>query len=268
MLGIPLLRGRGLDERDGTDATATMVLSRLAAEKLFPGEDPVGRRIKVGVSDEGHDEYSEIVGVVGDVLYNRPDQGPIAEAYYSYREWGDASATVMVRTAGDPLSLMPSVRGELKALDPSLALFRVTTMDDLAADAMGDRTVVLALLRLFAAVTILLAATGTWGVVSYAVADRRKELGLRMALGAGGGRVLAMILRQSLITAILGLAVGLGGAWAGTRLLEAFLFQTSARDPRAFAAAAALLFTVVLVASYLPARRATRVDPEEALRAE
>jgi len=104
--------------------------------------------------------------------------------------------------------------------------------------------------------------------VNDAVADRRKELGLRMALGADGGRVLGMILRQSLVTVILGLAVGLGGAWAGTRLLEAFLFETSARDPRAFAGAAALLFTVVLVASYLPARRATRVDPVEALRAE
>jgi predicted lysophospholipase L1 biosynthesis ABC-type transport system permease subunit len=245
-----------------------MVISRLAAETLFPGEDPLGKRIKIGISDDDHEEYSEIVGVVGDVLYSRPDQDPIAEAYFSYREWGDASATVLIRTAGDPLDLVPAVRDVLKGLDPTLAIFRITTMDDLMAESMGDRRIVLALLALFAVVTILLAATGTWGIVSYAVADRRRELGLRMALGADGGRVLGMVLRQSVMAAVLGIALGLGGALAGTRLLEAFLFQTSARDPRAFAGAAALLFTVVLVASYIPARRATRVDPVEALRAE
>jgi ABC-type antimicrobial peptide transport system permease subunit len=224
--------------------------------------------MKIGVSDDHHEAYTEIVGVAGDVLYNRPDAEPIPEGYYSYREWGDVAATMILRTRGDPLSLMPGVRDALKALDPSLALFRVTTMDDLVADSVGDRRIVLALLALFALVTVLLAATGTWGIVSYAVADRRKELGLRMALGADGARVLGMILRQSVVTAALGLVVGLGGAWVGTRLLEAFLFQTSARDPLAFGGAAVLLFSVVLVASWLPARRATRVDPVEALRAE
>lgn len=268
ILGIPVLRGRSLDERDGTDRTPTVVISRYGAETLFPGEDPVGRLLKMGVGADDRDAYAEIVGVVGDVLYGRPDAEPIAEAYFSYREFGDASATVLVRSAGEPFDLLPGIRDEIKSLKPSLALYRITTLDALVADSMGDRRIVLGLLALFSAMTLLLAATGTWGVVAYAVADRRKELGLRMALGADGGRVVAMMLRQTVRTALLGLGLGIGGAWAGTRLLNAFLFETDARDPLAFAGAAALLFSVVMVASYLPARRATRVDPVEALRAE
>ena len=267
-LGIPVLQGRTLDERDGTDATPTVVLSQFAVRKLFPGENPLGRRIKMGVSDDDHDAYAEVVGVAGDVLYARPDEEPIAEAYFSYREFGDPSATMLVRTAGEPFDLLPAIREEVRTLNPSLALHRVTTLDTLVADSMGDRRIVLALLALFALVTVLLAATGTWGIVSYAVADRRKELGLRMALGADGARVRGMIVRQSVVTAAVGLLLGLAAAWMGTRLLEVFLFETSPRDPVSFAGAAALLFTVVLVASYLPARRATRVDPVEALRAE
>jgi putative ABC transport system permease protein len=268
MLGVPLLQGRTLDGRDGTDAHPTLVLSRTAAQRLYPGEDPVGRSLRIGISADGKDPYAEVVGVVGDVRYGPPDQDPIPEAYYALREFGDRSVTVLVRTSDDPLSLMPAVRTELGVLDPELAIFAITTGRDLVARSTGDRRVVLALLALFAMVTVLLAATGTWGTVAYAVADRRRELGVRMALGARGGRVVGMVLGQSAGAALLGLVVGLAGAWAGARLLEAFMYRTSTRDPVAYAGAAATLLAVVLMASWLPGRRATRVDPSEALRAE
>jgi len=268
MLGVPLLEGRTLDARDGWDAHPTLVISRTAAQRLFPDEDPVGQSLKIGISADGKEAYAEVVGVVGDVRYGPPDEDPIPEAYYALREFGDRSVHVLVRTSADPLSLVPAVRAELGELDPDLAIFSVTTGRDLVARSTGDRRVVLALLALFAMVTVLLAATGTWGIVAYAVADRRRELGLRMALGARGGRVVGMVLAQSAGAALAGLLVGLGGAWAGARLLSAFMYETSPRDPLAFAGAASTLLAVVLVASWLPGRRATWVDPSEALRAE
>jgi len=144
----------------------------------------------------------------------------------------------------------------------------IATLDELMNRSVGDRGLIFWLLLTFSSVTVLLAAIGTWGVVAYAVADRRRELGLRIALGAQSGRVLTRVLRQSFVTALAGLGLGLLGVWAGSRLLETFLWETSARDPRIFLGGGALLLAVVLLASYLPARRVLRIDPVEALRAE
>jgi putative ABC transport system permease protein len=260
-LGIPLLKGRELDERDGRDDVSAIVLSRLAAERLFPSQDPIGRRLTVVY--EG-----EVVGVVGDVLYGRPDQELLPEAYFSRRDYPEASITLIVRVDGEPLDALPAIRSEMASLDPTLAIFGVSTMDELMAHSLGGRSVVLALLALFAGVTLLVAATGTWGIVAYQVADRRRELGLRMALGAGRGSVLGLVLRQSARTAALGTAVGLATAWAGSRLLDALLYETRPTDPLAYLGSSALLLAVVMLASWLPARRATRVDPVEALRSE
>lgn len=268
VMGIPLSQGRTFNESDGADATPTIVLNRLAAKMLFPQEEAVGRRLRLGVSDDGKEAFSVVVGVVQDALYEPPDQDAIPEAYYAMREFPLTNGTLSVRTAREPLALVPAVRSALLELDPTTPMFGVTTMDARMADATGDRRVVLSLLGLFALVTVLLAATGTWGIVGYAVADRRRELGLRMALGAGHRRVLRMVLRQSFSAALAGVAAGLGAAWAGGRLLDTFLYRTSPRDPGAFLTGAALLLTVVLVASYLPARRATRLDLVETLKAE
>jgi len=267
-LGIPLLRGRELDERDGTDRVPAVVISRQAAESLFPGQDPLGRRIQLGVGADDKDDLAEIVGVVGDVLYRGPDEEILPQAYYSWRDYPERAVTMMVRTAGDPLASLPAIRAELGTMDRTLAIYGVSTMDQAMARSMGDRSVVLVLLALFAGVTLLLAATGTWGIVAYQIADRRRELGLRMALGAGRSSVLGMVLRQATRTAGLGLVVGLAGAWAGSQLLDTFLFQTRPTDPLAYGVAATLLLGVVLTASWLPARRATRVAPVEALRAD
>lgn len=267
-LGAPLLAGRTLDARDGVGRVPHLVLSETAARRIFPDEDPIGRRIKVGISADDKDDYAEVVGVVGDVRYSRPDEEVIPEAYYSEREFGDRTATVVVRTTGAPREAVAAVRAELAALDPGLPIFGVATGDELVARSAGDRRIILALLAVFALVTVLLAATGTWGIVAYAVAERRRELGLRMALGAEAGRILGVVLGRSVALAVVGVAVGLAGAWLTSRFLTAFLFETSALDPIAYVGGAALLLTVVLLASWLPARRATRVDPCEALRAE
>lgn len=268
VLGIRLLRGRFFDSSDGDDAAPTVILDRRAAEKLFPDGEAVGRHVALGISEEGKEPLARVVGVVGDVLYQAPDREAIPEAYYALREFPLSAGSLSVRTSSEPLDLVPAVREALAGMDPSMPLFSISSMDAMAARATGDRRVVLSLLALFAFVTVLLAATGTWGIVSYAVADRRRELALRIALGAGNARIVKSVLGQSLVAGVLGLVAGLGGAWAWGRLLDAFLYRTSPRDPAAFAAGAALLLGVVLLASWLPARRATRVDPVEALKAE
>ncbi|MEQ8329881.1 MAG: ABC transporter permease [Longimicrobiales bacterium] len=269
VLGIPLLQGRTLDETDGLDAAPSVVLNRTAAVRLFPEGDAVGRRIELGITDEGKERLVTVVGVVGDARYTPPDEPLIPEAYYAAREFPLTASSLTVRVAGsDPSALVPAIRAALQELDPPTPLFGIRTMTERRAEATGDRRVVLWLLSVFAAVTLLLAATGTWGIVSYAVADRRRELGLRMALGAGRGRVVGTVLRASVAAGVAGLGVGLAMAWAGGRMLDAFLFETSARDPWAFAGGGALLLAVVALASYVPARRATTVDPVEALKAE
>jgi ABC-type antimicrobial peptide transport system permease subunit len=263
--GIPIARGRGFNQSDGLHGPPVVVLSQTAASRYFPNQDPIGKRVTTSFALSGR-ETAEVVGVVGDVIYTGPDQERWPVAYYSMRERsGPRYATV--RTMGDPNDAIRLIQDELFALDPTVAMRNITTMNRLIAGSVGDRGLIFWLLTIFATITIFLAAVGTWGVVAYSVADRQRELGLRLALGAGGTRVLRLVLRRSTLTASVGVLFGLAGAWAGSRVLEAFLWNTSARDPRVFLGGAALLLAVVLVASYLPARRAVRVDPVETLRA-
>jgi putative ABC transport system permease protein len=267
-LGIPVVSGRVFDATDGTDRFPTIVISERTAERLFPGEDPVGKRIEIGISDDNKESWSEVVGVVGNVLYGPPDQDPMPETYYSNREFGTTSASVLVRTSVEPLPTMPTIRSALTELDPTLAIYGVTTMEEVVAASVGDRRVLLALLGLFAGVAVLLAATGTWGIVAVSVADRRRELGLRIALGADDVRVMGMVLRQSVVTAVLGVAVGLVGGAAASRLLEIFLWDTERLEPAVYAGGTLLLLAVTLLASWIPARGVLRLDPAETLRAE
>jgi putative ABC transport system permease protein len=267
-LGIPVLRGRAFDRRDGTDPLPTVIVNQYAAERLFPGEDPLGRFIELGVGSGDREPMAEIVGVVGDVLYNGPDVGIIPEAYYSYREFPENHGNVTIRTTGDPMAVVPAVRATLASIDPTLALYGMETMDRIIARSVGDRRTTLALLSIFAALAIVLAATGTWGIVAYSVADRRRELGLRMALGAERGSVVRTVVGEGFRTAVFGIAVGLGLGLAASRLLGAILWETEPTEPLVYVSGSALLFAVVLIASWMPARNAARVDPVEALRAE
>jgi predicted permease len=265
LLGIPILRGRVFDQADGLSGPPVVVLSQSAAARFFPNQDPIGKRMTTGFALPGR-ATTEVVGVVGDVIYTGPEEERTPVVYYSLRE-SRAGSYAVVRTTGDPNEAVPLIRDELFAMDPTVAVSNITTMDRLISRSVGDRRLIFWLLTIFATITVLLAAVGTWGVVAYSVADRQRELGLRIALGAERTGVLRLVLRRSTLTALGGVVIGLAGAWAGSRVLEAMLWNTSARDPRIFLGGGALLFVVVLGASYLPARRATRVDPVEVLRA-
>jgi predicted permease len=264
LLGIPVVTGRVFNQSDGLRGPPVVVLSHTAASKYFPNQDPIGKRVTTFFALPGR-ETAEVVGVVGDVIYTGPANERWPVAYYSLRE-RSGPRYASVRTTGDPNEAIRLIRDELFAMDPAVAMRNITTMDRLISRSVGDRGLIFWLLTIFATITVLLAAVGTWGVVAYSVADRQRELGLRMALGAESGRVLRLILRKSTLTALVGVSFGLAGAWTFSRVLEAFLWNTSARDPKVFLGGGALLFVVVLVASYLPARRATRVDPVEVLR--
>jgi predicted permease len=265
LLDIPIIRGRGFNRSDGLRGPPVVVLSQTAASMWFPDQDPIGKRVTVFFSPSGR-ETAEVVGMVGDVVYVRPDQGRWPVAYYTTRERSGPRYAV-VRTSGDPNEAIRIIRDEIFAMDPTIAMRNISTMDQLISRSVGDRGLIFWLLTIFAGITVLLAAVGTWGVVAYSVANRQRELGLRIALGAEGGRVRNLVLRKSTLTALVGVLVGLAGAWAGSRLLESFLWNTSSHDPRVYIGGGVLLFAVVLGASYLPARRATRVDPVEVLRA-
>ena len=212
-----------------------------------------------------HEVLKNIEGVVGDIIYTGPERERFPVAYYSTRERRFGSAA-MVRTTGDPDAAIRMIQEELFALDPTVAMSNIASVDKLISRSVGDSGLIFWLLAVFASITVLLAAVGTWGVVAYSVAARQRELGLRIALGAEGTRVLRLVLRNSTLTALVGVFVGLAGAWAGRRLLESFIWNTSAHDPRVYLGGGVLLFAVVLLASYLPALRATRVDPVEVLK--
>ncbi|NNM31810.1 MAG: FtsX-like permease family protein [Gemmatimonadetes bacterium] len=267
-LDVGLLSGRTLGPDDGLDGQPTGVINQRAASLLFPDEDPIGKRIQVGVSQEDKDPFVEIVGVVENVMYDTPDQEQYAELYYSYREFPDRSVWMLARTTSDPTAVVPLVRGELSQMAPDVAMAGVTTIEDIVDGSVGDRRVLFTLLVVFAALTLALSATGTWGVVANAVVERRRELGLRLALGAAHGGVVGLVLRAALGAAAAGIVLGTLVALGGSRVLSAFLYETSQSDPVAYALAAALLLAVVALAAWLPAKRATRVDPVEALRAE
>ncbi len=265
LLGIPIVRGRVFNRSDGLRGPPVVVLSQTAASRYFPNQDPIGKRVMTSFALAGR-ETAEVVGVVGDVIYTGPANQRWPVVYYSLRE-RPGPRYASVRTSGDPNAAIRLIQEEMSALDQTIAMRNITTMDRLISRSVGNYRLIFWLLTIFATITVLLAALGTWGVVAYSVTDRQRELGLRIALGAEGTRVLRLVLRRSMLTALLGVSFGLAGAWAFGRILEAFLWNTSAHDPRVFLGGAVLLFAVVLGASYLPARRALRVDPVETLRA-
>jgi predicted permease len=267
-LGVPVLSGRTFDTEDQADSRAVVVLSESAVRRLFPEGHPLGKPVAMGTdltADEG--ETAEVIGVVGDVLYDRPERGVMPEAYISHRQ-DEGSSTIIMRTRGEPLGAIPGARAALAQLAPDVPIHRVRTVRDLEASVSADTRVLGILLVTFAALALLLACTGVWAVVALAVARRTREIGLRMALGAEPSRVVGLVVGRGVALAAVGLVIGGLGAWLATRLLRSVLFGVGPSDPIAFTAAAALLFGVACAAAWLPARRATRVQPMDALRAE
>jgi putative ABC transport system permease protein len=267
-MGIPLRLGRGIEASDTASAPPVVVLSESAARRYFPGEDPLGQRLKIGMRTSQGSAGGEIVGVVGDVKDGGLAADSLPTAYLPYAQTPFGTLDVLVRTATSPLALLSAAQGVVRELDPELALARVRTLDDVVARSISEPRFYTVLLGAFATIALLLAAIGIFGVLSYAVVQRSREIGIRVALGAHPAQVLGLVLRQALLLSATGVAAGLVGALLLGRALSSLLFQLSPRDPATLACVAGLLVFVALVASYLPARQATRVDPLVALRSE
>ncbi|HEX8337285.1 MAG TPA: ABC transporter permease [Pyrinomonadaceae bacterium] len=265
-LGIPVKRGRTFTDVEDAEMRPVILVSESFAQKHLTGEDPIGKRIKVFMADKP--EWTEIVGVVGDVRYDNLTAEAEPTVYYPHPGLTYEFMTLVIRTAGDPAGMAPSVRREIAAIDPDQPVSDVRTMTQVMADTVGRARFNTLLLGIFAGLATLLAAVGIFGVMNYSVQLRTREIGLRMALGAQPRRVLMLILRQGLLLTLIGLGVGLAGALALSRVMSGLLYGVGANDPATFAAIVVVLGVVSLVACYIPARRATRVDPLIALKYE
>lgn len=277
-MGIPLLQGRLFDRADNDDPTrAAVVVSKAFADRFWPGEDPIGRG--VGPSGRSDPPFFRIIGVVGDVPAATLDGDPAMAVYYpvvhnpnspgNWGFWRPTSMSVAVRTTvADPISLIPAIRQAVQAVDPSAPVMNPQAMDERVAESLGRIIFFSTLLWIATGVALLLAAVGMYGVISYVVTRRTREIGMRIALGARPAMVERGIVGSSLRLAAIGLVVGVGLALGTTRVLQGLLFGVEPGDPVVIGGAAALLAVVAVVASWIPARRAARIDPSEALRAE
>lgn len=262
-MGIPLLRGRDLSASDELGSPSGVVIDELAAKYLFGSADPIGQQIFVPL---GAGNYT-VTGVVGATRSRNLAAAPEPRIYYLGPEVPFPSVSIAARAAGDPKALVSAIRSEVRALDSGLPL-RAETMEEILADSLARQRFSIQLMSTFAALAALLAAIGIYGVCAYLVDQRHREIGIRVALGARRGNVLGLILRQGSIPVAMGVIAGIAGAFALTRLLKTLLYEVSATDPIVFAAVPVGLMAVAFAAMWLPARRATLVDPLEALREE
>jgi putative ABC transport system permease protein len=240
------------------------------AERFWPGQDALGKRFKVGASDSSN-PWMVVVGVVRDVRQTSIDQVLKPEMYVSHRQdkrFFAIPRDLAVRTTAEPLSLATALRSEIWKLDKDLPLFRVQTMEQIVSKSVSEQRFNMLLLAIFASLALILAAVGIYGVMSYTTAQRTREIGIRASLGASEGNLLGLVMRRGLLLTFSGVILGLTGAVALTRVMRGLLFDTSATDPLTFAVIASLLTVISLLACYLPARTATKINPLEALRSE
>ena len=263
---IPLKRGRFFTEQEATEERHVVVVNETFARKNLPGEDPIGKRATIYMKDPN--VPTEIIGVVADSKHMTLDGEPEAMAYWPHPELTYSSMTFVIRTRGEAMNVAAAARNVIHTLDPQQPIGDVTTMQRLLAKSIAGSRFNTVLLAVFALVALALAAVGTYGVMSYAVTQRTHEFGIRMALGAGTRDVLQLVLRRGVTLAIVGVLFGLGGAFALTRLMTTLLFEVKPTDAVTFAAVSFSLIAVALLACYIPARRATKVNPLVALRYE
>ena len=267
-LGAPLVRGRHFEARDAIGAPPVAVVDEEMVRRYWPDGDPIGKRITFDDASDSTAQWITVVGVVGHTKHEGLDADARVQLYLPSAQAAQGGMWVAVRTPGDPLALVPAVRRAVRSVDADLPIARVEAMETLVERSVGQRRLAMILLGTFAGIALVLAAVGIYGVMSFAVEQRTHELGVRMALGAGRRRVLALVVGQGMALAAVGVVVGLAGALALTRLIGSQLYAVRATDPATLAVVAVLLAATSLVATLVPALRATRVDPVIALREE
>jgi putative ABC transport system permease protein len=265
-LGVPLVRGRMFTDQDRETAPMVALVDEAFARRHFPDENPIGRGLDIG---NGTDGFYEIVGVVGNIRYSALGDAPEPTMYVPYKQDVFSQMWVVARAGdGDPGRIAGAVRQALRDIDPTLPAFSLTPLSTVVSDSIAQQRFAMVLLALFAGVALVLAAVGLYGVVSYVVSQRTREIGLRMAMGAAPGNIVRMVLGGGMKLALVGVAIGLGGAMALSRYVETLLYEVTPSDPLSYAGTAAILLVVAAAACYVPARRAMRVDPLVALQAE
>ena len=265
VLKTPLLKGRAFSEQDSASSPAVAIINEALARRHFPGQDPIGRRIDFNWETKG---WQEIVGVVGDVKQYGLQEDALPAIYVPLAQRPEPAMTVVVRSTLRPADLVPAIQRRLAAIDRDRPMVEVRTLEQVVADSVADRRLPMLILGGFAAAALLLGAIGVYGIVAYSVAQRTQEFGLRMALGARRGDVVRLVLGQGLRLALWGLLIGLLGSFAAARLIAGLLYGIGPSDPMTLAATSFVLLAVALLACYVPARRAARVDPMVALRCE
>jgi len=265
-LGIPVLKGRDHSRDDGPREEPYLVISASAAEALFPGEDPIGRRI--GVFNGMRNDTYEVLGVVGDFRITSVAQEPEPQMYFSHITYPNTGMHLMVRAQGDPIHLVSAIRQAVLDRDPDVPLESVNTMEDIVSDSISVYRILGTATALFAVTALLLSLTGLYAVLSFSVGRRTREIGIRVAFGATGGRVSRMVLRHGLALVGTGLALGLLGAAASARVLESQLYRVGTVDPTTFGSVAVGFVAVGVLAALLPAMKATKVDPVRAMQVE
>ena len=267
-MGIPIVRGRGFQATDIPDAPSVAVVNETFVRRFSPDADPIGRRFTWGDTEDTATTWHTIIGVARDTRRSGIVADVRPEAYRSTGQYAIRGRDILVRTTGEPLALVPEVRALLRRLDPDLPMASVRTVEQAMGEAVATRRFVMLLLAGFAAVAVLLTAVGIYGVLAYLVARRTREMGVRIALGAARADVVRLVVRDGLRSILPGVAIGIAGALLLTRLLTSQLFGVSPTDPLTFAAVTALLLGVALTATWVPARRASRVEPMTTLREE
>jgi putative ABC transport system permease protein len=265
-LRIPLVAGRFYTATDRADGDPVAVISQSMAGRYWPGRSALGGRITLGDPADPETRWLTVVGVAGDVRHERLSDEAYPQLYLPFSQAPTRSVVLTIRAQGDPATLMPAIRQKLAEIDPDLPLADVATLAERKAVSLARPRVNAAVLGSFALAALILAAVGIYGVVAYGVIQRTRELGIRMALGAGRGTLLRMVIRQGMMPVLAGLGLGLAAALAGGRVLRSLLFGVGAGDPATFVAATLFLVAVALAAMYVPARRAARSDPMAALR--
>jgi len=263
-MSIPLLSGRYFDEHDTKGSTETVIVDEKLAERFWPNEDPIGKRLQRG----GSDTWRTVVGVISDGKQYSSEKEPPIAVYFPFEQYVARNMFLVIRTTRDPAGMTSAITKEIQALDPEMPVFDVSTMDQRLHNSLARRRFSMFLLGVFAVLASILAAIGIYGVMAYSVNERTHEIGIRLALGARPATILQLVIKQALVLTAMGVAIGLTGAFALTRVMSSLLYGVSNTDGFTFVVTPLLLGSVALLASYIPARRAARVDPMIALRCE